>query len=159
MVRCRVTRVPKAAVLSINTRASLTAVSMLILQMSQNYLFGTWALFQCGDHICRYKICHYKDKTVLRPLHKVTHTINSWRPSDICVSKLTTIGSDIGLSPGRRQAIIQTNAGILLIGPLETYLSEILIKIHAFSSDFHSRKCAWKCHLKNGAHLVSASMC
>ena len=30
----------------------------------------------------------------------------------ICVSKLTIIGSDNGLSPGRRQAIIWTNAGI-----------------------------------------------
>ena len=33
----------------------------------------------------------------------------------ICVSKLTIIGSDNGLSPGRRQAIIWTNAGILFI--------------------------------------------
>ena len=47
----------------------------------------------------------------------------------ICVNKLTIIGSDIGLSPGRRQAIIRTNAGILLIGPLGTNLSEILIEI------------------------------
>ena len=36
----------------------------------------------------------------------------------ICVGNLTIIGSDNGLSPGRRQAIIWTNAGILLIGPL-----------------------------------------
>ena len=36
------------------------------------------------------------------------------------VGKLTIIGSDNGLSPGRRQAIIWTNAGILLIGPLYT---------------------------------------
>ena len=41
----------------------------------------------------------------------------------ICVSKLTNIGSDNGLSPGRRQAIIWTNAGILLIGPLGTNFS------------------------------------
>ena len=47
----------------------------------------------------------------------------------ICVSKLTIIGSDNGLSPHRRQAIIWTNAGILLIGPLRTKFSEILIKI------------------------------
>ena len=33
---------------------------------------------------------------------------------------LTIIGSDNGLSPGRRQAITWTNAGILLIGPLGT---------------------------------------
>ena len=51
----------------------------------------------------------------------------------ICVGKLTIIGSDNGLSPGRRQAIIWTNAGILLIGPLGTNFSEILIAIEAFS--------------------------
>ena len=51
----------------------------------------------------------------------------------ICVSKLTIIGSDNGLSPGRRQAIICTNAGILLIGPLGTNPSEILIGIQTFS--------------------------
>ena len=51
----------------------------------------------------------------------------------ICVSKLTIIGSDNGLSPDLRQAIIWTNAGILSIGPLGTKLSEILIAIHIFS--------------------------
>ena len=51
----------------------------------------------------------------------------------ICVSKLTIIGSDNGLSPGRCQAIILTNAGILLIGPLGTNFSEIVIEIQAFS--------------------------
>ena len=45
----------------------------------------------------------------------------------IGVSKLAIIGSDNGLSPGQRQAIISTNAGILLIAPLETNFSEILI--------------------------------
>ena len=50
-----------------------------------------------------------------------------------CVSKLTIIGSDNGLSPDRRQAIIWTNAGLLLIGPLGTHLSEILIEILTFS--------------------------
>ena len=51
----------------------------------------------------------------------------------ICVSKLTTIGSDNALLPGPRQAIIWTNAGILLIGPLGTNFSENLIEIYAFS--------------------------
>ena len=45
---------------------------------------------------------------------------------------LTIIGPDNGLSPGRRQAIILTNAGILLIGTLRTNFNEILIGIHAF---------------------------
>ena len=47
------------------------------------------------------------------------------RVTHICVSNLTTIGSDNGLSPCWRQAIIWTNAG--------TNFSEILIKIHTFS--------------------------
>ena len=51
----------------------------------------------------------------------------------ICTSKLTIIGSDNGLSPGQYQAIIWTNAGILLIGPFRTNFSEILIKIYIFS--------------------------
>ena len=55
------------------------------------------------------------------------------RVTHICVSKLTIIGSDNGLSPGRRQAIIWTNAGILLIWTLVTNFSEILSEIHAFS--------------------------
>ena len=55
------------------------------------------------------------------------------RVTHICVSKLTIIGSDNGLSPGRRQAIIWTNAGILLIGPLGTNFNEILIGIQTFS--------------------------
>ena len=51
----------------------------------------------------------------------------------ICVGNLTIIGSDNGLLPDRRQAIIWTNARILLIGPLGTNFSEILIEIHAFA--------------------------
>ena len=46
----------------------------------------------------------------------------------ICINKIITNGSDNGLSPGRCQAIICTNAGILLIGPLGINFSEILIK-------------------------------
>ena len=46
---------------------------------------------------------------------------NSLRPND-------------GLSPIRRQAIIWTNAGILLIWPLGTNFSEIFIEIYAVPS-------------------------
>ena len=49
------------------------------------------------------------------------------------VSKLAIIGLDNGLSPDRRQAIIWTNAGILLLGPIGTNFSEILIEINTFS--------------------------
>ena len=48
-----------------------------------------------------------------------TFKVNSLRPSDAYIRQLTNIiGSDNGVSPGRRQAIIWTNAGIFFIGPL-----------------------------------------
>ena len=50
----------------------------------------------------------------------------------ICVSKLTIIGSNNGLSPDQRQAIIWTNTVMLLTGPLGTIFDEILIEIHKF---------------------------
>ena len=63
-----------------------------------------------------------------------TCALTHWgRVTHICVSNLTIIGSDNGLSPGRRQAIIWTNAGLLLIGPLGTNFNEILIEILTFS--------------------------
>ena len=55
------------------------------------------------------------------------------RVTHICVSKLSILGSDNCLSPGWRQAIIWTNAGILLIWPLGTNFSEIFIEINTFS--------------------------
>ena len=61
-------------------------------------------------------------------------TLTHWgQVTHICVGKLTNIGSDNGLSPGRRQTIIWTNAGILLIGPLGTNFSEFLVVFHTFS--------------------------
>ena len=72
--------------------------------------------------------------SVLTNLDRVAH---------ICVDKLTPIGSDNDLSPGRRQAIIWTNSRISLIGPLWTNFSEILIEIYAFSF----KKWIWKCPL------------
>ena len=46
------------------------------------------------------------------------------RVTHICVNKLTITGSDDGFSPGRRQAIIWTNAGILLIRTLGKNFSD-----------------------------------
>ena len=51
------------------------------------------------------------------------------RVTHICVSEQTIIGSDNGLSPGGRQAILWNNAGLLLIEPLGTNLSDISIGI------------------------------
>ena len=58
----------------------------------------------------------------------------------ICISKLSIVGSDNGLSPGRRQAIIWTNGGILFIGALGTKFSETLIAIRTFPF----KKTHWK---------------
>ena len=70
------------------------------------------------------------------------------RLTHICVSKLTIIGSDNGLSPGRRQAIIWTNAGMLIIRTWGTNFSEILGEIHSFSfSKMHLKMSSAKSRL------------
>ena len=74
----------------------------------------------------------------------------------ICISKLTIIGPDNGLSPGRRQAIIWINAAILSIGPSGTNFIEILIEIHIFLLKKMHFKMSY---LENGVHFVLASMC
>ena len=109
----------------------------------------------------QYRDSHYIDETVVRPsyLHndifsagmttslcwtspqgpillfgKIKSLKCHWgRMTHLCVSRLTITGSDNGLLPGQRQAIIWTNAGILLIGPLGTNFSENSIKILTFS--------------------------
>ena len=66
--------------------------------------------------------------------YSISNLLTHWgRVTHICVGNLSIIGSDNGLSPGRRQAIIRTNAGILLIRPLGTNFSEISIEILLFS--------------------------
>ena len=86
----------------------------------------------------------------------VSSILTHWgQVTHICVSKLTIIGSDNGLSPSRRQAIIWPYAGILLIRPWGTNFSEILIEINVFSFK--------KIHLKMSSGkwrpFFSASMC
>ena len=60
---------------------------------------------------------HSKQETENRPRsYGYQQFLNSWsQVMHICVSKLTNIGLDNGLLPGRHQAIISV---ILLIGPL-----------------------------------------
>ena len=84
-------------------------------------------------------------------LNELTHW--GW-VTHIFGSNIKIIGSDNGLSLGWHQAIIWTNAGILLTGPLGTNFSEILIAIH----NFHSRKCISTYHPWNDSHFVSVSM-
>ena len=74
----------------------------------------------------------------LSRLHTRRHQAIMWGNDDNNLwhhiwCKLTIVGSDNGLSPGWRQAIIWTHAGILLIGPVGTNFSEILIEIYTSS--------------------------
>ena len=94
------------------------SLKVLRLPMMPYHLFGPDYIIQNRRRsrvISRWRLTHWG---------RVTH---------ICVSKLTIISSDNGLSPRRRQAIIWTNAGILLIGRLGTNFSEILVGIQTFS--------------------------
>ena len=93
---------------------------------------------------------------VFRKQLSLIHGLTHWgRVMHICVGKLTIIVSDNGLSPGRRQAIIWTNAGILLIRPLGTNFGEISIGIQTFSfKKMHLKMSSAKWH-----PFVSASMC
>ena len=83
-------------------------------------------------HILSLKTAYKIQTTILTHWGRVTH---------ICVSKLAIIGSVNGLSPDRRQAIIWTNAGMLLIVTLRTNFNEILIEIHIISfKNIHLKK-------------------
>ena len=82
----------------------------------------------------------FSRSTLLPKSHDLTGSfvciqpLTHWgRVIHICVGNLVIIGSDNGLSPRRRQAIIWTNVGILLIRPLGTNFSEILIRNQTFS--------------------------
>ena len=77
------------------------------------------------------------------------------RVTHICVSILSTVGSDNGLSPGRRQAIIWTNAGIMLMEPMGISFNDNLIKIQQLPFKKLRLKMSsewWRC-------CVSDSMC
>ena len=92
---------------------------------------------------------------MLRNLAALPMLIHWGQVTHICVNNLAIIGSDHGLSPGQRQAIIWTNAGISSIKLFGTNFTDNGIGIDTFSS----RKCIWKCCLENSSHFVSASMC
>ena len=98
------------------------------------YWISRWTNLFNKPIITGFKTLHSKNYANDLPCVVFCCGLTHWgRVTHICVSKLTIIGSDNGLSPGRRQAIIWTNAGILLIGPLGTNFSEISSEINIFS--------------------------
>ena len=105
------------------------SLSLRINAWLKTVLFHIWMFeMKCTD-------VYLHDTTLIIlgvTLHvKITENqITHWgRVTHICFNKLTNIGSDKCLWPGRHQAIIWANDKILLIGPLATNFSEILINI------------------------------
>ena len=87
-------------------------------QHFQMHLEICWVLIKISQHVCINRL----------------QWVNSSPSCAACASvNQVRIGSDNGLSPILRQAIIWTSAWLLSIGPLGTNLSEIVIKIQNFS--------------------------
>ena len=104
----------------------ITANLISQMQASPGNRKESWALIK--EHVSNHY--HVTLVTCQDEIFWVADLLTHWgRVTQICLSKFTIIGSDNGLSPIRRQAIIWTNAGILL-----TNFSEILIQIHTFSN-------------------------
>ena len=129
-------------------------VKVLAYGISHQLWFCFWFALFCAGYMIYSYLSHVFDSLIsfmvaslsMRQLYDCQWLPNSgkvilidrflthWgRVTHICVGNLTIIGSDNGLSPGRRQAITWTNVGILLIGPLGTNFSEMLIKLQTFS--------------------------
>ena len=122
-----------------NFKVTRDKTSPILTQIGRFRTIGRSQLSNPSDLPCLYGIW-FPWPLLLKPLTlwgRVTH---------ICVSKLTIIVSDNGLSPSRRQAIIWTNAWILLIEPLGTNFSEILIAIETYSfKKKHLKMLSGKC--------------
>ena len=104
-------------------------LSILGLKLIHVLKRGHWCVTYHSLQLC---LCLTVNTT--RKIFKIIIVLTYWgRVTHICVSKLTIIGSDIGLSPGQRKAIIWTNDGILFIGPSGTNFIEILIDIFLLS--------------------------
>ena len=120
---------------SVRTETEFSMLSLIFMAFSHVFQFNPnrdITEFSCLRLIAYTRVqpflfhCHWLFPSITDLTHwgRVTH---------ICVGEVTIIVSDNGLSYGRRQAIIWTNAGILLIRPLATNFSEISIGIQTFS--------------------------
>ena len=123
---------------------SLEFVPKCLMTKCQHWVSSWFDACEATSHninglVHNYSISTANTLEILQSCHQQKPMLSSafwthWgRVTHICISKLTIIGSDNDLSPGRRQAIIWTNAGIYLIGPSGTNFSEILIKLYIFS--------------------------
>ena len=118
------------------------------------------------------KIAYLKFHSNLPGVKLLTHW--GW-VTHICISKITIISSDNGLSPDRCQAIISSIAGILLVWLMVTNFSEVLTEIYLFSlKKMHLKMLsvksrpfclglnvlisAWICPIKCGMKLLESSI-
>ena len=83
-------------------------------------------------------------------------TLTHWgRVTHICAGKLIIIGSDKACRLIGAKPLSEPMLDCCQLDPCE----HISMKIYSKYSNFHWRICTWKCRLRNGAHLVSASVC
>ena len=120
----------------------LTNLPSLPVQPAIANLSISWS-FHFGDN-------DYHSSPNTRHLQAITSsvvTFTNWgRVTHTCVSKIIIIGSDNSLLPGRHQAIIWTNVGILWIGPLGTNFSKIFMWIWKLSfKKMHLKISSVKC--------------
>ena len=109
--------------------------SRLYIVWNQRFIWRIWKLLRITQFLCNPSTTAQNCGVHLWILHTEHRNLVSWLTHwgpvmHICVSKVTIIGK---FSSGRHQAIIWTNAWILLIGPLGTNFSEILIEFLTFS--------------------------
>ena len=110
------------------------------IMLSQTTLLQEGMIYQCHiNNTVHYWIGEVQLVPIIAWSFTTWWCLTHWeRVIHLRVVNLTIIGTDNGLLPDQHQAITWTNAEILLIGPLGTNFSEVLIKIHIH---FHSRKC------------------
>ena len=89
---------------------------------------------------------------------KITNLrLTHWgRVTHICVGKLSIIGSDNGLSPGRRQAIIWKKCSNIVNWTLR---NKVQWNLNPNSYIFIQENVSEKYRLESSGHFVSASMC
>ena len=117
----------------------------IVLMIVTSCVFITWSNIK--QNICPMSLVFKIPTISLNAPWLSVYTL----PSD--AYDLTINGSDNGLSPDRRQAIIWTNAIILLIRTLGTKFIQILSEMNTF----YPRKFIWKCRLRKSGNFVSVS--
>ena len=99
--------------------------------------FRKWQSFWSGHyHGCNIFVWNWSNAMDIWSTQRILMAcwLTHWgRVTHICISQIIIIGSESGLSPDWRQAIIQNNDGILLFGPLGRNFSEISVEIYSFS--------------------------